>query len=275
MVAPAARLLRALRRRRRPHVHKPPPPRLPPVLLATVALAAFVAGAAWRARTTAPLPAVAIAHAPPHRVRVVDGDTLVVNGVTVRLKGVDAPESEQECWRGGGGWGVARRRYKCGEREEKREGERTRERPRGRTAGVGGGDNQGRHQTPCPPPSPFPSGDVATAALRAWLRGRSLACTGASRDKYGRTLARCAASSRVPWRPRRDVGHWLLARGHAVAYGGATVEDRRLEAMARGRRVGVWGGRFERPAVWRAKREAAALARRLERARQDERKRRQ
>ena len=104
------------RRRRRPHTPdttKPRPRLLPPVLLAAVAVAAFAAGVAWRARSTTLLPAVAIARARPHRVRVVDGDTLVVNGVTVRLKGVDAPESGQECWR----QGVPRRPFKCGKSE--------------------------------------------------------------------------------------------------------------------------------------------------------------
>jgi len=36
--------------------------------------------------------------------RVVDGDTLVVAGMRVRLAGVDAPESRQRCERGGESW---------------------------------------------------------------------------------------------------------------------------------------------------------------------------
>ena len=43
------------------------------------------------------------------RARVVDGDTLDVGGVRIRLHGVDAPESRQTCVAGG-------RRWACGER---------------------------------------------------------------------------------------------------------------------------------------------------------------
>lgn len=35
--------------------------------------------------------------------RVVDGDTLVIDSVRVRLEGIDAPESDQTCGRSGGG----------------------------------------------------------------------------------------------------------------------------------------------------------------------------
>ncbi|WP_237217031.1 thermonuclease family protein, partial [Falsiroseomonas oryziterrae] len=36
--------------------------------------------------------------------RVVDGDTLVLAGTTIRLHGVDAPEARQRCERGGAPW---------------------------------------------------------------------------------------------------------------------------------------------------------------------------
>jgi endonuclease YncB( thermonuclease family) len=32
-----------------------------------------------------------------NKVRVVDGDTIVLDGIKIRLKGIDAPESKQEC----------------------------------------------------------------------------------------------------------------------------------------------------------------------------------
>jgi endonuclease YncB( thermonuclease family) len=40
--------------------------------------------------------------------RVVDGDTLVVVGVRVRLAGIDAPEQRQQCWRPQGVWSCGR-----------------------------------------------------------------------------------------------------------------------------------------------------------------------
>lgn len=49
--------------------------------------------------------------------RVVDGDTIVVQGVRVRLEGIDAPELEQSCARANGGlrlWGFGRT-WRCGQ----------------------------------------------------------------------------------------------------------------------------------------------------------------
>lgn len=51
----------------------------------------------------------AVVAAPAAEVRVVDGDTLRVGGVTVRLAGLDAPERGQECQRADGS------RFDCGE----------------------------------------------------------------------------------------------------------------------------------------------------------------
>ena len=32
------------------------------------------------------------------KVKVLDGDSLVINGIKIRLKGIDAPEYNQKCW---------------------------------------------------------------------------------------------------------------------------------------------------------------------------------
>ena len=47
------------------------------------------------------------------QARVIDGDSLVVNGVEIRLRGVDAPEGRQTCRRGGQDWA-------CGKQATKR-----------------------------------------------------------------------------------------------------------------------------------------------------------
>lgn len=40
--------------------------------------------------------------------RVIDGDSLFVQGVEIRLKGIDAPELAQDCMRGGRAWPCGR-----------------------------------------------------------------------------------------------------------------------------------------------------------------------
>lgn len=42
------------------------------------------------------------------RARVIDGDSLVLDGVEIRLKGIDAPELAQSCRRSGRAWACGR-----------------------------------------------------------------------------------------------------------------------------------------------------------------------
>lgn len=215
-----SRVLRAIARRWRGQ--RPPPPKPPSrhpttlilCILAAVAAASFTAGVAYRS-SSLPSPHTPL-RGPAH---VVDGDTLVVAGVTVRLKGVDAPESGQMCYASASGGWLAR------------------------------------------PRRPYDCGAVATRALTRHLRGRPVTCVGVSKDKYGRRLARCYARHWL--RADVDVGVWLLDHGHAVMYGAATQAYREAELRAKRARVGVWGGSFEVPALWRAKREARGLAARV------------
>lgn len=46
------------------------------------------------------------------KVKVLDGDSLVVDGVEVRLEGIDAPEYKQKCYKESG------KKYDCGERSK-------------------------------------------------------------------------------------------------------------------------------------------------------------
>jgi endonuclease YncB( thermonuclease family) len=130
------------------------------------------------------------------RPTIVDGDTLVLDGRTIRLWGVDAPEGRQTCFdaRGAG--------YRCG--------------------------------------------DLARNRLRDLIGTRPVSCQARDRDRYDRTVAQCRVAG-------IDLGEALVREGLAVeyrqfsrgAYSGA-------EAAARQTKRGIWAGRFEAPAEWRA-----------------------
>jgi endonuclease YncB( thermonuclease family) len=88
-------------------------------------------------------------------------------------------------------------------------------------------------------------GAAATARLGELVAHGKVACTPHGRDRYGRTLAVCAAGGIA------DIGRTMVREGYAVNYsfdaqGYAAEED---EARAAGR--GLWQGAFERPQDYR------------------------
>ena len=128
-------------------------------------------------------------------VRVIDGDSLIVDGREVRLSGIDAVELHQTCLD-----------------------------PKGRS---------------------WPCGRLARNHLRTLVRGEKLDCKTVDVDKYERTVAVCRAKG-------RDIGLAMLAAGWAVPYIGAPPAYYRASGQARAARLGIWHGRFTRPAEWRA-----------------------
>jgi endonuclease YncB( thermonuclease family) len=65
-------------------------------------------------------------------------------------------------------------------------------------------------------------------------------CVASGRDRYERPLVNCQTAE-------GDIASRMVAAGLAVAQGCCAAE----EAAARGRHLGIWAGRFERPADWR------------------------
>lgn len=126
---------------------------------------------------------------------VIDGDTIIVNKLHIRLFGVDAPEIEQKC-----------------------------------------DDAKGQ---------PYNCGLLAADVLQEEIGGASVACFMVDIDKYGRTVAICAARE-------RDLGDAMVRRGYAIDYsfysGGRYSA---AEREARNAKRGMWSGTFKEPRAWR------------------------
>lgn len=84
-------------------------------------------------------------------------------------------------------------------------------------------------------------GRAAADRMRGLTRGATLSCEGEGHDRYGRLLATCRAGD-------ADIAEALVRDGLAVASGGYI----RAESEARHAGRGIWQGRFDRPADWRA-----------------------
>ncbi len=100
---------------------------------------------------------------------------------------------------------------------------------------------------PCTAPSglTWRCGDVARAALGRLLMGKTVTCSGTTRDRYGRLIASCTVEG-------RDAGRWMVEHGWAMAYrrySPAYVAD---EVRAREGHRGVWIGTMQPPWDWRA-----------------------
>lgn len=90
-------------------------------------------------------------------------------------------------------------------------------------------------------------GKAASAALHNLARKTDVVCDPKRTDGYGRTFATCRAGE-------TDLNAELVRRGLALASKDSAYSE--LEAAARSRRVGLWAGKFQNPAEYRATRGA-------------------
>ena len=152
---------------------------------------------------------------------MIDGDTLYVGGIRVRLHGIDSPEAEQTCRYDR--LAVARASTSTAVDSEDRETLLWR------------------------------CGLAATRGLRALLSGvDSLFCRVIDRDRWGRVVGRCFRAAAGDYRDSRDLGELLVSLGLALDYeyysGGYYRE---FESTARSSELGVWRGCFTEPRAWR------------------------
>lgn len=87
-------------------------------------------------------------------------------------------------------------------------------------------------------------GRWSTATLQRLASGR-LVCTGDSRDRYGRLLARCGSTD-------GDIGRAMVAAGAAQAYRRYSTDYVDAEKAALFAGLGIWQGLFQSPEDYRA-----------------------
>ncbi|WP_244423211.1 thermonuclease family protein [Bradyrhizobium sp. ORS 375] len=93
---------------------------------------------------------------------------------------------------------------------------------------------------------PYRCGALAANTLDEFTRGRIVRCTPVDGDRYGRIVARCAASG-------SDLGRFMVSRGLAVeepqySHGAYTSDQLAARRAARG----LWSGRFVEPPLYRS-----------------------
>ena len=87
-------------------------------------------------------------------------------------------------------------------------------------------------------------GQRAALALADFIERQTVSCEQRDIDRYGRAVAICLLGA-------HDLGEWLVAQGHALAYrsySGMYVETEEAAAAAR---KGIWLGEFQPPWEWR------------------------
>lgn len=87
----------------------------------------------------------------------------------------------------------------------------------------------------------WPCGTQARANLIRLIGDARPTCSGNAEDRYGRLLAVCTVGGGV------DLNREMVASGFAVAFGDYEKEED--DAMRR--RIGLWGGTFDKPQIWR------------------------
>lgn len=157
--------------------------------------------------------------------RVVDGDTLEVNGQRVRLWGIDAPELAQTC---PGAYGE----------------------PAPAVRDINGHDV-----------AYWRCGKAAKEYLESFFKLQTrLQCKPVedwvrktTKDPYGRTVARCDVVSSHG--QRHDIGLSMVAAGYAID-APRYSQGHYAQAMqhARDGRLGIWAGGFTSPQQWRVER---------------------
>jgi endonuclease YncB( thermonuclease family) len=145
--------------------------------------------------------------------RVVDGDTIVINQVRIRLEGIDAPESTQACGKTDADPAPSAPGPRFGQPNMLGRPDRVAQQS---------GDT-------------WACGLEATRHLARMIGHAEVRCDDLGPDKYGRTLGRCFVG-------QLNLNAAMVRDGYAWAYVKYSKDYVTLEAEARAARVGIWQG---------------------------------
>lgn len=91
----------------------------------------------------------------------------------------------------------------------------------------------------------YDCGARASAQMESLIAGQAVSCLPRTTDRYGRTVAVCSVAG-------HDLGREIVSSGWAVAFERYSRDYVGDETQARGQRLGLWQGSFERPSNYRA-----------------------
>lgn len=90
----------------------------------------------------------------------------------------------------------------------------------------------------------YPCGHAARDELRRLIRNATVTCQVLDTDRYGRSVAECAAGD-------VNLNEAMVRAGWAIAYTRHGQDHAAAQDEARAARRGIWQGRFQTPEAWR------------------------
>ena len=152
-------------------------------------------------------------------VKVIDGDSIKINGINIRLFGIDAPEMKQVCK------DEFKKDYYCGA-----ESKNFLERSILLKLSI--------------PKNLFEEKEEKN--YKVW-------CNSKGKDRYGRVLGICGYDFLYASHPNNSLNGWMVKQGYAVAYKNYSKMFIKFEDEAKKNKKGIWKGEFDMPWDWRKK----------------------
>ena len=148
--------------------------------------------------------------------KIIDGDTIHIKSIKIRLEGIDAPEIKQKC----------KKKYlKISTTPVMKKIINP--------AIVGINFDKD-----------YSCGIVSKKQLAKKINNVKISCISSTKDKYKRYLATC-------YKKNINLNKWMVRNGHAVAYKRYSKQYVNDENYAKKNKLGIWQGQFIRPEKWR------------------------